>query len=69
MPLYDYVCDNGHITEVKRSVAERDSPMLCPECNRPVRRILSAGMATLWAGKFQGRALKKQNTDGLGSEW
>ena len=40
MPIYDYQCPNGHITEV--IVKFSDPPLEeCPECGEPVSRKYS----------------------------
>lgn len=70
MPLYEYTCDScKRKLEAHRTMDNRDNAPACPKCSQPMRRLMTAGMATLWAGKFQGRSLKKLDTDGLGSEW
>ena len=46
MPVYEYEhlddpCDRGKIFESKQSI--NDAPLdQCPDCHRPVRRIMSA---------------------------
>jgi putative FmdB family regulatory protein len=42
MPLYDYNCDACGTFTLSRSVAERDIPAACPECQSKTARILSA---------------------------
>ena len=38
MPLYDFVCDNGHDKrDVLRSIAQRNDP--CPDCGAGILRI------------------------------
>lgn len=32
MPIYDYTCDAGHLTEVLRRVEDRHDPVACGEC-------------------------------------
>lgn len=41
MPLYEYECEDGHITEAWRSIAERNEPIQC-ECGKESRKIMSA---------------------------
>uniref|UniRef100_A0A6M3KVX2 Putative regulatory protein FmdB zinc ribbon domain-containing protein n=1 Tax=viral metagenome TaxID=1070528 RepID=A0A6M3KVX2_9ZZZZ len=41
MGLYEYKCDKGHITEVRRLSQERDEPIQC-ECGRIAKRIFSS---------------------------
>jgi putative FmdB family regulatory protein len=71
MPAYDFVCPKcGYTHELYTKMEWRDSVQLeCPDCHVPLKRAVSTPMAEIWAGKFQGRALKKHDTDGLGSEW
>jgi putative FmdB family regulatory protein len=41
MPLYEYVCDNGHRFELIRKFS--DSPLdKCPTCGAPVHKLQSA---------------------------
>ena len=41
MPLYEYVCDNGHRFELIRKFS--DPPLdKCPTCGAPVRKLQSA---------------------------
>lgn len=42
MPIYDYQCPAGHNSERFTSVADRNTPNLCPECHEPAERIPSA---------------------------
>jgi len=32
MPMYDYLCCNGHVEETFRNVSEIDNPRACNEC-------------------------------------
>ena len=41
MPIYDYVCANGHTTEVIHGVNDPGPPN-CPVCGAPLRKALSA---------------------------
>ena len=41
MPIYDYVCANGHTTEVIHGVND-PGPASCPVCGAPLRKALSA---------------------------
>lgn len=40
MPLYDYICDNGHITEVMHGVND-SGPAKCDRCGSDMRKLLS----------------------------
>jgi putative FmdB family regulatory protein len=41
VPIYDYVCANGHTTEVIHGVNDA-GPASCPVCGAPLRKALSA---------------------------
>ena len=41
MPIYDYVCANGHTTEVIHGVND-PGPANCPVCGAPLRKAMSA---------------------------
>jgi putative FmdB family regulatory protein len=71
MPAYDFVCPKcGHIHEIYTKMEWRDRFHFdCPSCGTALRRKISSPMAEIWAGKFQGRSLKKEDLDGLGPEW
>lgn len=40
MPIYDYVCEDGHIVEVIHGVHE-SGPTKCERCGREMRKLLS----------------------------
>lgn len=40
MPLYDYICTNGHITEVMHGVND-PGPAKCERCGAEMRKLLS----------------------------
>ncbi|HEY8135022.1 MAG TPA: FmdB family zinc ribbon protein [Candidatus Limnocylindrales bacterium] len=40
MPLYDYICDNGHIVEVMHGVND-SGPAKCERCGAEMRKLLS----------------------------
>jgi putative FmdB family regulatory protein len=40
MPLYDYICTNGHITEVMHGVND-SGPAQCERCGAEMRKLLS----------------------------
>lgn len=51
MPVYDYRCRSGICdghTEL-RSIALRDEPARCPECNLPADRVLHAPQLSVMA--------------------
>ncbi len=39
MPIYEYKCENGHVFDVMRKLAE-DPLTACVECGAPVRKVL-----------------------------
>jgi putative FmdB family regulatory protein len=41
VPIYDYVCANGHTTEVIHGVNDA-GPANCPVCGAPLRKAMSA---------------------------
>jgi putative FmdB family regulatory protein len=40
MPLYDYICENGHIVEVMHGVND-SGPAKCDRCGAEMRKLLS----------------------------
>lgn len=51
MPLYEYTCTTCSLkTEKLRSVAERDLPQTCPECENPMTRVPSKTGAPQFKG-------------------
>ena len=40
MPLYDYICENGHIVEVMHGV-NASGPAQCERCGSEMRKLLS----------------------------
>jgi putative FmdB family regulatory protein len=40
MPLYDYICENGHIVEVMHGVND-SGPAKCERCGAEMRKLLS----------------------------
>jgi putative FmdB family regulatory protein len=40
MPLYDYICENGHIVEVMHGVHD-SGPAKCERCGAEMRKLLS----------------------------
>lgn len=41
MPVYEYECERGHLTERIRPVISRHDKLPCPACNSPTRLIMS----------------------------
>lgn len=58
MPIYDYVCANGHTTEVIHGVND-PGPASCPVCGAPLRKAMSAPTVHF---KGSGWAKKERST-------
>lgn len=45
VPLYDYRCDQGHVTEIRRNgeTASTSGDVTCPHCGQPARRLYRLG--------------------------
>ena len=39
MPMYVYECGKGHVHEEVRKIEDRDKPLFCHECKRPLMRV------------------------------
>jgi len=37
MPIYEYHCDNGHISDHIVSYSKREENQICPECNKEAK--------------------------------
>lgn len=53
MPLYDYRCDHCGDFEAWRQLADLDTPMVCPTCSLPVRRLFSPPNVNLNSGSVR----------------
>lgn len=42
MPVYEYQCKAGHVTESMQLLAEKAAHIRCPTCGKRARPILSA---------------------------
>jgi putative FmdB family regulatory protein len=49
MPLYEYVCDDGHKLEQIRSIFDDKEPTTCPTCPSPLRQVI-AGVSVSFKG-------------------
>ena len=47
MPIYEYRCPNGHLTEELRSFKDRNRRVKCDRCGRVAKRIPSAHHAEI----------------------
>ena len=70
MPTYVFRCETcRREKEVRLPMDRRDKEVVECERHGRMKRLVSCGMTVLWAGKFHSPWAKKQNMDGLGSEW
>ncbi|MGC9505546.1 FmdB family zinc ribbon protein [Baaleninema sp.] len=53
MPLYEYRCSSCGEFEAWRTIAERDTPIHCPQCEAVAQRIFSPPMVNLNSGSFR----------------
>jgi putative FmdB family regulatory protein len=58
VPIYDYVCSNGHVTEVIHGIYDA-GPNACPVCGAPLRKAMSAPAIVF---KGSGWAKKERTT-------
>lgn len=50
MPTYEYQCTNcGHIFEAFQAISE-EPIRECPECGKPVKRLISGGTGIIFKG-------------------
>lgn len=54
MPIYQYRCQFGHITELDRPMEKRHDPAVCETCDEDAQKVVSIPGVT-WAGKFGNR--------------
>jgi putative FmdB family regulatory protein len=73
MPTYEYRCQNGHVFERFQSMTE--APIdVCPECDAPAERLLSAGAGLLFKGSgfyitdYRSESYKKAQAADTGSK-
>lgn len=45
MPIYRYICKNGHEFTELRTISERNNQINCPFCGEPGSRIFSGQVA------------------------
>ena len=69
MPIYEFKCAKGHVSERDSSVSERRSSVLCSRCNRIARRVFSQFNAPIKlrhraVGDDEDRALKAFRQEG-----
>jgi putative FmdB family regulatory protein len=58
MPLYDFKCETCGNFEKWRSLAEADTPVLCPTCETVAKRIFSPPM--ILTGKLRLKGQENQ---------
>ncbi|MEM5948356.1 FmdB family zinc ribbon protein [Spirochaetia bacterium 38H-sp] len=63
MPTYEYQCTNcGHIFEAFQAISE-EPIRECPECSKPVKRLISGGTGIIFKGSgFYVNDSKKSST-------
>ena len=49
MPLYEYVCENGHTLSQVRSIFDDDEPTDCPDCGTKLAQVI-AGVSISFKG-------------------
>ena len=49
MPLYEYVCENGHTLSQVRSIFDDDEPTDCPDCGTKLTQVI-AGVSVSFKG-------------------
>lgn len=42
MPLYEFRCENAHLSELTLPISGRDRAAACPRCGSPVQRLISS---------------------------
>ena len=47
MPVYEYQCSEHGVFELIKSVAQVREPGLCPACEQPGQRLISAPMLSV----------------------
>ncbi|MDC0831477.1 hypothetical protein CKA32_003857 [Geitlerinema sp. FC II] len=56
MPLYEYRCARCGEFEAWRTIAERQTPVNCPQCEAIAQRIFSPPMVNLNAGSLSSKS-------------
>ena len=47
MPTYEYVCKQcGQLLDITRAIGERESLVVCPDCDKPMARHYSSPAIT-----------------------
>lgn len=63
MPLYEYKCPNGHITEKIRMMAQCNESITC-HCGLESKRIFSGGISMHFGWKLSDDSLMNPNRRG-----
>jgi putative FmdB family regulatory protein len=63
MPIYEYRCENGHLTEVFRSMSD-DPLTACEECGAPVERVFNPVAIHFKGSGFHNTDYKKSGKAG-----
>lgn len=62
MPTYEFLCPGGHRAKVVAHADDRDKiDVKCELCEQPMKRVPTAPMAVLWAGRFHSPWAKKRD--------
>lgn len=51
---YEYRCEDGHITELRRAMVDRNSPVPCDDCSQTSTRIMSVPSAAAVTRNYEG---------------
>lgn len=52
MPIYEYICTNGHRTIDKRSIHDDKEPTTCNQCGEPVTQDIGRVAVTFKGNGF-----------------
>lgn len=65
MPIYEYSCLSGHVTEAIRPVKDHALNIECPECGAPASKILSATPTSFRFADSSGRKRSRSNSQDI----
>lgn len=52
MPIYEYMCEKGHRTELLRGMWQMNEPVICATCGAHTERVISAANFVLKGSGF-----------------
>ena len=67
MPIYEYACKNGHLTEVFQKLSDKP-PKACPRCGAKLERVLSRTSFQLKGGGWYKDLYSSVKPEGESSE-